>query len=128
MDKKIVLEWVEALESGEYHQAMNRLHSDGGFCCLGVAVDIAMDDWWVLDDDGRGYRMESKDGCLEPYYEGRYAMNTRLDQPMLDLLGLDVAQEAGLMALNDHGRDFAEIAAYIRRLKRLPKLAAGSKK
>lgn len=34
--------WVDALRSGFYAQATGRLYADGGFCCLGVACEVAM--------------------------------------------------------------------------------------
>ena len=39
------LEWIEALESGCYTQAMGALQTDKGFCCLGVAADIYSPIW-----------------------------------------------------------------------------------
>lgn len=32
--------WLQALESGEYKQTREYLHSTKGFCCLGVACDL----------------------------------------------------------------------------------------
>ena len=32
--------WVEALRSGKYKQSRQFLHSEEGYCCLGVACDI----------------------------------------------------------------------------------------
>ena len=34
--------WLAALRSGEYKQGKYALNSDRGFCCLGVACDVAM--------------------------------------------------------------------------------------
>ena len=36
-------EWAKALRSGTYPQARSFLHSDDGYCCLGVAVEVARD-------------------------------------------------------------------------------------
>lgn len=33
--------WCQALESGEYPQTCGRLQNLGGYCCLGVACDVA---------------------------------------------------------------------------------------
>lgn len=38
--KKNVLKWIKALESGEYRQCKDRLTDGKGFCCLGVATDL----------------------------------------------------------------------------------------
>jgi len=34
-------EWIAALRSGKYKQGRNSLKSEDGYCCLGVAVDVA---------------------------------------------------------------------------------------
>ena len=33
--------WAEALESGEYEQTIGQLQDGNGFCCLGVACEVA---------------------------------------------------------------------------------------
>ena len=33
--------WLKALRGGEYKQGKTKLHSDGKYCCLGVACRIA---------------------------------------------------------------------------------------
>lgn len=35
--------WVAALRSGEYKQAQNQLRTDEGYCCLGVACELALE-------------------------------------------------------------------------------------
>lgn len=40
MDAGIKKEWIEALRSGKYPQAQDRLRSSQGFCCLGVLEDV----------------------------------------------------------------------------------------
>lgn len=49
--------WVAALRSGEYTQASGRLHDSRGYCCLGVACEVAVKNGLDLDvtlpyDDG----------------------------------------------------------------------------
>lgn len=34
--------WLEALRSGEYRQVHGTLGSEGGYCCLGVACEVAI--------------------------------------------------------------------------------------
>lgn len=42
--KERVRLWVDALRSGEYSQARNRLYdpTNGGYCCLGVATEVCL--------------------------------------------------------------------------------------
>lgn len=40
-DKKPRQLWVEALRSGEYHQARGQLQNVDAYCCLGVACRVA---------------------------------------------------------------------------------------
>ena len=42
MSPKVKALWVKALRSGEYKQANGNLHTDKGFCCLGVLCDLAV--------------------------------------------------------------------------------------
>lgn len=35
--------WIDALRSGKYKQCIRALSFDGGFCCLGVACEVALD-------------------------------------------------------------------------------------
>ena len=44
MKKEIADKWVEALRSGEYKQAKERLQSEDSLCCLGVLCKIAEKD------------------------------------------------------------------------------------
>lgn len=56
--------WTEALRSGDYSQARNALRVDGpddenetaGFCCLGVACDLALKDGVPIEAVDVGYR------------------------------------------------------------------------
>jgi hypothetical protein len=92
--------WCRALESGEYAQATGRLRDGFGFCCLGVACELAMQQDIIEE-------YEASDGTLANYPSVR------------EWLGL--ADEEGcyesrstLTDLNDGGKSFAEIAAVIR--------------
>jgi len=39
-----IRKWVKALRSGDYTQTRSCLQDDQGFCCLGVACDMFIDD------------------------------------------------------------------------------------
>jgi hypothetical protein len=40
MNQEIKKLWIDALRSGEYGQCKGVLHSEEGYCCLGVLTDI----------------------------------------------------------------------------------------
>lgn len=44
MKPEIKQRWVEALRSGKYTQARQRLCMGGGMCCLGVLTDLYLSD------------------------------------------------------------------------------------
>lgn len=100
--------WVEALRSGKYTQATERLRKDGGMCCLGVACDISGLGAW--DDSG-------------DYHIANYAPATTILPPgVRDWLGLGdsgsrfyTASGATrqLSAMNDGGATFEVIADLI---------------
>lgn len=47
---------VDALRSGEFRQARQALRRDGGYCCLGVATEIALRNGLeISDDEGYGF-------------------------------------------------------------------------
>lgn len=63
MNVEIGRRWVEALRSGEYEQARDKLRDSvgtdkDGFCCLGVLCDLYDENGW----DGHVYVARSEDG------------------------------------------------------------------
>jgi hypothetical protein len=45
--------WCAALRSGEYKQAFGFLHTDAGYCCLGVACEVYKPgNWQALANPG----------------------------------------------------------------------------
>jgi hypothetical protein len=40
MNSQIKQRWIEALRYGEYEQTQSRLHTNRGYCCLGVLCDL----------------------------------------------------------------------------------------
>lgn len=103
--------WIEALRSGEFKQAQERLRTHKRFCCLGVACELyvreggahgAWEGWtWVGDDE--------KQGQVLPV-------------DVMEWLGLRTAAgyferhgalETSLAAKNDRGASFEEIADVI---------------
>jgi len=41
-NKENITKWVDALKSGEYEQTVGALRNEWGYCCLGVACDVAI--------------------------------------------------------------------------------------
>ena len=50
MDKQWADKWVQALRSGKYTQVSNGLHTDAGYCCLGVLCDVVGEKFDGKDD------------------------------------------------------------------------------
>lgn len=99
MDHPLKL-WVAALESGDYSQIRSQLTRDDGYCCLGVACDIAPIGRWH-----------------GPFYEiaGEQSSGS-LPTPVRKWLGISVAEQDCYIELNDeHKASFAAIAAAIRK-------------
>lgn len=96
--------WIAALRSGGYVQDHESLKTDDGYCCLGVACDIAPPEVGEWTDIGfltygvRGLTSTS---------------NTSLSYVMLEWLGMDVSFELELLAANDEGETFDTIADLI---------------
>lgn len=95
--------WAAALESGDYAQAHGQLadgDGDGGFCCLGVACDLAV-----------------KAGVIDSFEPSHADLDDGY-APVKHWLGLRVGDGnytgSSLAADNDLGETFAEIAATIR--------------
>ena len=94
--------WLEALRSGGYKKGQKRLHNVAGcFCCLGVAADIEVDAFWVLDFFERTYSLDRGVG---------YAERTTLPTDVREAIGLSEDAEAALMGGNDDGLTFEQIA------------------
>lgn len=99
MNKTLLKPWIEALESGEYKQGVGLLECDGHFCCLGVLCVVA---------EKQGMRVKRREGELS-------GINLSCDQPFIkNAIDLNVGDEGNLMHMNDHGKSFTEIAAYLR--------------
>jgi hypothetical protein len=43
--------WVEALRSGKYQQTKGYLNRGGGFCCLGVACELAIEEGVAIEKE-----------------------------------------------------------------------------
>ena len=134
------LEWLKALESGDYLQTLGRLRNPDGFCCLGVACDLKDENRWACDDDGENtvwwWKAEPggnapDDGGVLPeavwkwlrlrdgngiFAECNLTQRDKVNvAPQIRLHAHLQVQVGMLSALNDVGWTFAEIAAFVRR-------------
>jgi len=102
--------WIEALRSGEYHQTRLALRDAEGFCCLGVACEVAIKAGLPLKQAGDdGYSVADGDIIHRAF----------LPQAVRAWLGLStrngqVSAFHSLSVLNDRERrDFGYIADFI---------------
>lgn len=113
MNPEVKAKWVNALLSGEYHQGQEVLRtSNDNFCCLGVLCDLYAkehNDEWKLDKSEECYRFNYK-YTLPPDYVVEWA-GLDDDNPHVYLNGKQIT----LIALNDGGSSFEEIANVIRK-------------
>jgi hypothetical protein len=102
--------WVASLRSGKRKQTKGRLRDEDGFCCLGDACEVAMENGIALEvqQDDSGYLYDQQ-ACVLPDVV-RYWLGLRLD-------GGEYGSNnnMSLMRLNDGGKTFAEIADIIER-------------
>jgi hypothetical protein len=55
--------WLTALRSNEYTQIAEYLHTDHGYCCLGVLCEIIpINVKWVIEDEDECVYLPTKDG------------------------------------------------------------------
>jgi hypothetical protein len=99
MNKKLKVEWLEALRFGRYTQAQGVLRRDNSFCCLGVLCDLQGAQWGPADGHGDRNAMAGVDTD--------YLMPAVFDG------GLTDTQQTHLSQLNDRGESFKRIANYI---------------
>lgn len=111
-------QWVEALRSGEYKQAVGCLrdaHDEvgrselDGFCCLGVLCDLYAKEYRQPVEVGSGPVW----GCTDDFeipFDGQTAMPPPY---VLEWAGIRRSVADTLADLNDHGTEFTEIADQI---------------
>jgi hypothetical protein len=112
--------WLKALESGRYSQAEAQLrdveYSSGSasYCCLGVLCNQHKDklNKWV---DGDTFTVFGSDGVeIDSFHEmppANILKKVNLPQSLADELA----------SMNDNGKTFKEIAAFLRKKWRMPK-------
>ena len=115
MNAEIKDNWVAALESGEYEQGKNYLHSGTRFCCLGVLTDLYIkahpeQGGWTPRDSGTEVTTFFFGPDREDY--------SVLPIVVRDWAGLDAAspliEDEHLTDTNDNGASFVKIAHLIK--------------
>ena len=106
MNEQVKQKWLSALRSGDYKQTQLHLHTDDGFCCLGVLCDLygkENDVEWKLVDAGIYYEFQDKTG--------------RMPLSVVEWAGVEDCNPyicgRSLATLNDMGSTFNEIADLI---------------
>lgn len=105
--------WVAALRSGKYKQAKGYLRTSNGFCCLGVACDIASKHKWA--------KVEVEEGPKAIYYSGKDTLLPWSVQSALGFRennaeiadGVRCKNHFSLVGANDSGASFKRIAAFV---------------
>lgn len=121
LNKAAILEWVEALESGEYQQTtgtlakyVQGLPSPISYCCLGVACDVFK--------NRLGLKVGEEAEGMTRFLTFNH-QNDQLPSEVHKFLGLAsgdpvVLSDDGACALSylndEHGKTFAKIAALLR--------------
>jgi hypothetical protein len=107
MNRKLKAKWLRALRGGSYRQAAKVLANDAGtkFCCLGVLADI-QGCTWKIGDNGDG---------LVPVNKANRAIVPASDDylPPARAGRLSFEQQGILTEMNDDGKSFKQIAAFI---------------
>lgn len=101
MNPEVKARWVKELRDPRRTQTTGRLADHKGMCCLGVLVDIEVDDDWVWSDRRGGYWRIGVDMDLPPL-------------SLMDRVGLSLDAQDKLTWMNDNQhKSFAEIADWI---------------
>lgn len=97
MTPELKHKWIDALRSMEYEQGQSLLRSKmNKYCCLGVLYEIAGKTW--------------------KYNNGYYTGNNFtaiLGTELCNELGLSYIHQDVLITMNDTGRSFHQIAAWV---------------
>jgi hypothetical protein len=108
MNSQIKEKWIAALRSNEYKQAQGYLHTNEGFCCLGVLCDLYAEEKnmeWKIENDGNIRSFDGKDQVLPQSVSDWSGVRTDI---------IENPTYWKLVDMNDSGEDFSYIAEYIR--------------
>lgn len=123
------LAWLTDLESGKYAQAREMLSCADGLCCLGVAakhvLKVAVEvfnpaevNWEILRnwDYSRGYieLLDGEETMLSPDAAEKMGLRCRSGGFSEEYRENHQERFSSLADMNDRGKTFAEIAAFMR--------------
>lgn len=115
--------WIDALRSDKYRQTTSYLHTEEGYCCLGVGCDITPEGGhptWKpasrmrVNLGGELYeedRRSEQGGLVYEYARGGdlYVMPAEIRERY----GITDRDQTHLTDMNDNGRSFTEIADWL---------------
>jgi hypothetical protein len=112
MNPEIKKRWVDALRSGKYRQTRSALNDNGGYCCLGVLCELAVEDGVTrrapIDRCRNGYTFNEDTTNLAGAFPPR-AVYKWAGLPE-ERLGVAVGGTETLAGMNDNGDSFEKIA------------------
>lgn len=103
--------WLAALRSGTYQQTKGTLKNKEGYCCLGVAVCVLVEEIPELIPSYT--TIDTKDDEIVVRESGDIPRNKSLTYLLRASMGLSSVDMRELMRLNDLGASFEEIASII---------------
>ena len=110
MNEQVKQKWLSALRSGDYQQTQLKLHTEDGFCCLGVLCDLYGKEhnveWDLVEDEDHNYYMFQNQPASLPLSVMEWA-GTGRHNPYIG------SQSFTLAEFNDNGYAFNEIADLI---------------
>lgn len=117
MNKEVKREWTATLRSDDYKQAKGNLHTEVGFCCLGVLCDLHRKAHpgytWAWSDDEGSYLYDPAGERFELPEEVLEWAGLKHSNPPTPNREFNGRVYQSLAELNDAGATFAEIADVI---------------
>ena len=111
MNEQVKQKWLSALRSGDYQQTQLKLHTDDGFCCLGVLCDLYGKEhnveWDLVEDEDHSYYMFQDHPATLPLSVVEW-VGVESSNPYID-----DSRSLTLVELNDIGSTFNVIADLI---------------
>lgn len=115
MNQQVKEKWLSSLRSGDYKQTQCHLHTNYGFCCLGVLCDLYGKEhnveWELVNDEDYNYYVFQDEKSILPLSVIEWA-GVEDDNPEICETPLS---QTPLSRLNDNGSTFNEIADLIQK-------------